>query len=71
MSKECCKFHNKLPDEFEPGTPADEFGEAPECGLAGMGSPAVCCRKCPQVEWFVQGRGMNIDSLTYAMEECL
>ena len=50
-SKECCEWHDSLPDVFdEDNHPEDNrmFGEAPECGLAGMGTPSVCCRDCPQ-----------------------
>lgn len=60
--KTCCEWHDALPDFFgEDSVPEDNkmFGEAPECGLAGMGTPSVCCRKCPQANWFIKKRGVT------------
>lgn len=60
MSKKpCCEWHNHLPEMYQSdATPEDSFDE---CGLAGMGTPSVCCHKCPQAEWFVQERGIIPD----------
>jgi hypothetical protein len=70
MSELCCEYHDKLPEIFEQGAEPDEFGDWSECGLAGKGSPAVCCRKCPQADWFTKGRGMNPEHIDYAKELC-
>lgn len=70
MSKICCEYHNKLPEVFEPGEQPDEFSDGAECGLAGMGRPTVCCRKCPQTKWFVEERGIPVDGIDFAKEIC-
>lgn len=75
MIKQCCEWHNALPDSYdEPSPPEDNkaFGESPECGLAGMGTPSVCCRECPQAKYFIEQRHMlssDIDFVKEIMEE--
>lgn len=70
MSKRCCVYHDRLPEEFIPGAEPDAFADGCECGLAGMGIPTVCCEKCPQTNWFVNHRGIPKDNLLYAIKEC-
>jgi len=66
MSEQCCEWHDHLPEIYESdATPEDSFDE---CGLAGMGTPSVCCRKCPQAEWFIEGRGMKPEHIDYVKE---
>jgi hypothetical protein len=66
MSKRCCEWHDHLPEMYQMDTsPKDCFDE---CGLAGMGTPSVCCRNCPQAKWFTEGRGMSPDAIDYVKE---
>lgn len=54
--KVCCEWHDHLPDMYQMETTSDEcYGE---CGLAGKGTPNVCCDKCPAYDWFVKHRGV-------------
>lgn len=69
-SKRCCEYHDRLPEVFEPGEQPDAFAYGCECGLAGVGRPAVCCRDCPQTDWFVNHRGIPIDGIDFAKELC-
>lgn len=70
MSKRCCEYHDRLPEVFEPGEEPDAFADGSECGLAGMGTPSVCCRNCPEAKWFIEGRGIPADKIAYAKELC-
>lgn len=70
MSERCCVYHDRLPEIFEPGAQPDAFADGCECGLAGTGGPVVCCRNCPQVEWFTKHRGIPLDNMLFAIEEC-
>jgi len=59
--KSCCEWHNNLPESWSGDvTPDDGYME---CGLAGMGTPTVCCKNCPEVDWFVNKRGIPIERL--------
>ena len=66
MSKQCCEWHDHLPEEFaDPNaTPENSFDE---CGLAGMGTPSVCCRKCPMAAWYTDG-SRNANNIFYTKE---
>jgi hypothetical protein len=70
MNKQCCKWHDGLPDFWQDdeteNTPESNrlYGESPECGLAGMGIPAACCPGCPSIQ-HLKRRGVKID---YAIE---
>lgn len=70
MSKRCCEYHDRLPEELELGQLPDAFADGCECGLAGMGKPTVCCRDCPHTNWFVKNRGIPIDQIIFAKEIC-
>lgn len=50
----CCEWHDALPDSFTDDVTPDECWD--ECGLAGMGRPSVCCKRCPHYDWFVNER---------------
>ena len=39
--KVCCEWHDHLPEMYQMETTPDECYD--ECGLAGMGTPSVCC----------------------------
>lgn len=66
----CCVYHDRLPEEFEPGAEPDAFADGCECGLAGMGTPTVCCRNCPEAIYFEKKRGISPDNMLFAIEEC-
>lgn len=70
MSKRCCEYHDRLPEVFEAGEQPDAFADGCECGLAGMGKPAICCRNCPQAKWFTEHRGIPFSSMNIAIEMC-
>ena len=58
--KQCCEWHDHLPEMYaDPdATPENSFDE---CGLAGIGTPSVCCKNCPQYDWFVNHRHVMPD----------
>lgn len=57
--KQCCEWHDHLPEIYDKTRSPDNCFY--ECGLAGMGTPSVCCRNCPQAEWFIKRRGITPD----------
>lgn len=56
-NNQCCEWHDRLPEMFAMETTPEECFD--ECGLAGMGTPSVCCKKCPQADWFIKRRGVT------------
>lgn len=63
MSKQCCEWHDALPDEWDMKNPPEDnrvLGLSPECGLAGTGTPSVCCRNCPDAGHFTN-QGLTLD----------
>ena len=65
MSKVCCEWHEHLPEVFAEDVKAEDcYGE---CGLAGMGTPSVCCRNCEHYDWFVNRRGV----MPYVVKEIM
>ena len=41
--KRCCKYHNNFQYIDMDLT---------ECGMSGMGTPTICCPKCPEKEYY-------------------
>lgn len=59
--KPCCEYHDALPDVWQEAEAPEPWSEGAECGLAGMGTPAVCCSNCPQAAYFVKRYGITPD----------
>lgn len=59
--RKCCEYHNALPGSYREATGPEPWSDGAECGLAGMGTPSVCCQNCPQAIYFIRKRGITPD----------